>query len=81
MKRKYILFLFTVLSWLLLTACGADSSVSTGSLAAGGAGAVEGGGVEGGAAEVDLFRPYADADLSLVGNTGRPQFLNSHAVW
>ena len=76
--KRWLLLTFSLLVLLLLAACAGGTDVAPEEIAA----AEE---VAGPATnfepQLDPQRPYSNNDLSLIGNNGRPQFLNSYADW
>ena len=73
--KQLRLLIFALLALLTLVACGGETGVILE------AAAEESSGAEEFVPQLDPQRPYSTSDLSLVGNTGRPQFLNSYADW
>ncbi|MCB8962746.1 MAG: hypothetical protein H6651_20700 [Ardenticatenales bacterium] len=74
--KQWRLLIFALLALLALVACGSESGAVLGVAAA-----EEADEANDFVPQLDPQRPYPAPDLALVGNTGRPQFLNSYADW
>ncbi|MCB0028452.1 MAG: hypothetical protein KDE28_11130 [Anaerolineales bacterium] len=73
--KQWRLLIFALLALLALVACGGQSGVVLETAAE------EADEANDFVPQLDPQRPYPAPDLALVGNTGRPQFLNSYADW
>ena len=77
MKRIWTLFILLGTTAVFLAACGGSQIVENVALAEDVATAVD----TAVTADEPVSSPIDTADLMLIGETGRPQFLNAYASW